>query len=53
MKKYIAVIISVIIMLLILCSCKIAKCDICGKKGQVEEVMFLGKVRNICSECNK
>lgn len=36
---------------LLLCGCKIGKCDICGKSGILSERTVLGTSIYICNDC--
>ena len=51
MKKAIVLLVVTAITALTLCSCKYAKCDICGKKGFVDERSVFGIDVYVCSDC--
>ena len=51
MKKAIAVLLVTAMTALMLCSCKIGKCDLCGESGILNERSFLGTDFYLCSDC--
>lgn len=51
MKKLIVLFLVSIMITLMLCGCKMGKCDICGDSGFLTERTVLGTDIYICSDC--
>jgi hypothetical protein len=52
MKKLITLALVSAMALLLLCGCKMGKCDLCGDSGMLTKRSILGTDIYICSDCN-
>ncbi len=51
MKKAITILLVSALAAIMLCGCKMGKCDLCGKSGILNKHEFLGASIYLCNDC--